>query len=73
MNGIENRLRAIGYHIDDDRADCWRVERTGPPSGCPDCDAPPAPSSRALALWLSLLRDPSRRPIYRVDRASASE
>ena len=73
MNGIENRLRAVGYHIDDDRADCWRVERIGPPSGGPDCDHPRGASNRALALWLSLLRDPSRRPIYRVHRASASE
>jgi hypothetical protein len=73
MNRIENRLKAVGYRFDEGAADRWRVERIRPPYGNPNCDAPLAASSRSLALWLSLLRDPSRRPIYRVHRASASE
>jgi hypothetical protein len=73
MNRMENRLKAVGYRIDEGAADRWRVERIGPPYGDPNCDAPLAASGRALALWLSLLRDPLPSALYRIHPVAAIE
>jgi hypothetical protein len=73
MSGLEHRLAAIGYRVERRSADCWRVERVGPPSDSLADRRAVSARRRSLSLWLDRLRDRDRQQAIRYRICLASE
>lgn len=71
MNGLENRLAAIGFRMTAEAGECWRVERVGAPLPAPAAGFEQG-CGTALSGWLTLLRADPRPQAYRLGRVAGA-
>jgi hypothetical protein len=73
MDGIENRLAAMGFRPKRRVLDGWWVERAGRPRPRPGAPRSDPEYSPVLSVWLERLCDQRRPAAYRIRRLAEGD